>query len=114
MTSAVASMKGDDISLCRWGMYRMFWVEWLRLQNNQVRRPGADQATVYIRGTEPSLVLVDGVETSTWQRINTQDIESISILKDASAVAPYGLKGANGVMLITTRRGKAGKISFKL
>ena len=74
--------------------------------------PGADQASVYVRGTEPGLILVDGVETSTWQRVNTNEIESITVLKDASAVAPYGLRGANGVILITTKRGAAGKLSL--
>ncbi len=114
MTSAVASMKGDDIKSMPVGNVSNVLGGMVSgiITKQSSGAPGADQATVYIRGTEPSLVLVDGVETSTWQRINTQDIESISILKDASAVAPYGLKGANGVMLITTRRGKAGKISL--
>lgn len=114
MTSAVASMKGEDMKTMPVGNVSNVlggMVSGVITQQSS-GAPGADQAKVFIRGTEPSLVLVDGVETSTWQRINTQDIESISILKDASAVAPYGLKGANGVMLITTRRGKAGKISL--
>lgn len=72
--------------------------------------PGNDAATVLVHGTTP-LVLVDGVERA-YDKINPEDVESISILKDASAVAPYGLKGANGVMLITTKRGKAGKLVF--
>ena len=74
--------------------------------------PGADQAAVYIRGTEPGLILVDGVETATWQRVSAEEIESITVLKDASAVAPYGLRGANGVILITTKRGSSGKLSL--
>ncbi|WP_169719441.1 TonB-dependent receptor [Olivibacter sitiensis] len=68
--------------------------------------PGADASAVLLRGNAP-LVLVDGVERN-WNRINMQDIETISILKDASAVAPYGLRGANGVILVTTKRGKSG------
>lgn len=114
MTSAVASVKGDvmstnpvgNISNSIGGMVSGV------ITKQASGAPGADQATVLIRGTEPSLILVDGVETSTWQRINMQEVESISILKDASAVAPYGLKGANGVILITTKRGKAGKVSL--
>lgn len=73
-------------------------------------RPGGDEAKMFIRGnasfneTEP-LVLVDGVERS-FSQINQDDIESISILKDASATAVYGVRGANGVILVTTRRGE--------
>ena len=73
-------------------------------------RPGGDEAKMFIRGnasfneTEP-LVLVDGVERS-FTQINQDDIESISILKDASATAVYGVRGANGVILVTTRRGQ--------
>lgn len=73
--------------------------------------PGADAATIYVRGNANPLVLVDGVERP-GDRVNMQDVESISVLKDASAVAPYGLKGANGVILITTKRGAAGKFSL--
>ena len=72
--------------------------------------PGNDAASVLVRGTAP-LVLVDGVERA-YDKINPEDVESISVLKDASAVAPYGLRGANGVMLITTKRGKAGKLAL--
>lgn len=72
-----------------------------------------DDATILIRGaattnsTQP-LVLVDGIESS-FSRINPEDIEQFSILKDASATAVYGVRGANGVILITTRTGTVGK-----
>lgn len=76
--------------------------------------PGADDAKIYIRGratfagdAQP-LVLVDGVERS-FSQIAPDDIETISVLKDASATAVYGVRGANGVMLITTKRGKEQK-----
>ncbi|MCF0175713.1 MAG: TonB-dependent receptor [Bacteroidales bacterium] len=76
-------------------------------------RPGGDDATLYIRGrssttsTSP-LVLVDGVERSLSQ-IPSDDVESVSVLKDASATAVYGVRGANGVILVTTKRGNDGK-----
>ncbi len=75
--------------------------------------PGADGAALYIRGLSTfgqnaPLVLIDGVERDLNQ-INAQEIESLSILKDASATAVYGVRGANGVILITTKRGVAGK-----
>lgn len=76
--------------------------------------PGADDASIYIRGratfasdAQP-LILVDGVERS-FSQIAPDDIETISVLKDASATAVYGVRGANGVMLITTKRGKEQK-----
>lgn len=76
--------------------------------------PGADDATINIRGRatfagsgEP-LVLVDGIERP-FSQIAPDDIESISVLKDASATAVYGVRGANGVLLITTKRGKEQK-----
>lgn len=81
-------------------------------------RPGGDDAKLFVRGraslndSDP-LVLVDGVERS-FAQVDPDDIESISILKDASATAVYGVRGANGVILVTTRRGTIGKsrISF--
>lgn len=76
--------------------------------------PGADQSTLRIRGvstfsgnTDP-LVMVDGIETPNYNNIDPNEIESVSILKDASATAVYGIRGANGVLLITTKRGKKG------
>jgi TonB-linked SusC/RagA family outer membrane protein len=76
-------------------------------------QPGNDDATLLIRGRSTTndaspLVLVDGVESSL-NRINPNDIESFSVLKDASATAVYGVRGANGVILITTKRGQKGK-----
>jgi TonB-linked SusC/RagA family outer membrane protein len=75
--------------------------------------PGYDGAAVFIRGfgtwaNRSPLILVDGVERDI-NNLNTQEIESFSILKDASATAVYGVRGANGVILITTKRGKMGK-----
>ena len=75
--------------------------------------PGADAATVFVRGkgtwTDSSpLIQVDGVERS-MSDINPEDIENITVLKDASATAVFGVRGANGVILITTKRGAEGK-----
>ena len=82
--------------------------------------PGSDQDVIRIRGagtftgsTDP-LVMVDGIETANYNNIDPNEIESISILKDASATAVYGVRGANGVLIITTKRGTLSKpqISF--
>ena len=75
--------------------------------------PGYDQASIYIRGfgtwtNRSPLILVDGIERD-MNTINTEEVESISVLKDASATAVYGVRGANGVILITTKRGQLGK-----
>ncbi len=75
-------------------------------------RPGGDASKIFIRGratpngAEP-LVLVDGVERD-FSQIDQEDIQSISVLKDASATAVYGVRGANGVILVTTKRGDSG------
>lgn len=78
--------------------------------------PGEDDPKILIRGkstwnnSEP-LILVDGVERR-MNDIDVNEVESVSILKDASATAVYGVKGAEGVILITTKRGKEGKPRF--
>ena len=76
--------------------------------------PSEDFSNLLIRGvstfTENSepLIMVDGVERSNFNGIDPNEIESLNILKDASATAVYGVKGANGVILITTRKGDIG------
>ena len=75
--------------------------------------PGSDAASVFVRGkasfngADP-LVQVDGVERS-MSDVDPEEIESITVLKDASATAVFGVRGANGVILITTKRGAEGK-----
>lgn len=77
--------------------------------------PGNDYSQFWIRGistfgaNSSALVLIDGIEGDL-NSLDPEDIESFSILKDASATAVYGTRGANGVVLVTTRRGKAGKL----
>lgn len=79
--------------------------------------PGAG-ANFWIRGistfgaSDRPLVLVDGMERSL-DLVDAEDIESFSILKDATATAVYGVRGANGIVLITTKRGKEGKPSIR-
>jgi len=75
--------------------------------------PGRDGADLWIRGViskgnNTPLILVDGVERA-FSNIDPNDIESFSILKDASSTSVYGVRGANGVILISTKRGKAGR-----
>jgi len=75
--------------------------------------PGSDAATIFVRGQgtwndSSPLIQVDGVERS-MSDIDPEEIESITVLKDASATAVFGVRGANGVVLITTKRGEEGK-----
>ena len=77
--------------------------------------PGADEPEIRIRGvgslnSADPLVLVDGVERP-FSQLDPNEIESISVLKDASATAVFGVRGANGVILVTTKRGTTGKAS---
>lgn len=65
-------------------------------------------ATLNTGGAAP-LIMVDGVERDTYNDIDPNEIESLNILKDASATAVFGVRGANGVILITTRQGQVGK-----
>lgn len=82
--------------------------------------PGQDNADFFIRGvttfgykTSP-LILIDGMESTTKDlaRLTPEDIESFSIMKDATSTALYGARGANGVILVSTKQGKEGKAKF--
>lgn len=78
--------------------------------------PGRDGSNIYIRGLSSTganqpLLIVDGIPR-TFQQLDPNTVESFTVLKDAAAVAPYGVAGANGVILITTKRGKSGAPSL--
>jgi len=82
-------------------------------------QPGSNTSEFWIRGistfggSSNALIMVDGFERS-MDELNIEDIESFSVLKDASATAIYGSRGANGVILITTKRGKEGKVEINV
>jgi TonB-linked SusC/RagA family outer membrane protein len=79
--------------------------------------PGKNNSEFWIRGISTfganasALVLVDGIERD-FDEVNVEDIQDFTVLKDASATAVYGNRGANGVVLITTKRGKTGKLNI--
>lgn len=78
--------------------------------------PGFDNSEIYIRGistftSSSPLVLVDGIERA-FNNVDPEDIENFTILKDASATAVYGVRGANGVILIQTKKGRSGKTNI--
>jgi TonB-dependent SusC/RagA subfamily outer membrane receptor len=86
--------------------------------------PGLDNAEFFIRGVttfstagkRDPLILIDGIEMSSTDlaRINVDDISSFSVMKDANAAALYGARGANGVILVTTKEGKTDKLSINI
>ena len=83
--------------------------------------PGVDQSSILVRGTSTlgnknPIVIVDGIERS-FQYLSPDEVETLTVLKDASATAVYGVRGANGVILVTTRRGKPSEranVTFKV
>ncbi len=82
-------------------------------------QPGRDDATMYLRGAATTngrapLILIDGVPRDNIRTIDANEVESVTILKDASATAVFGVRGANGVILITTRRGSEGKTELTI
>lgn len=81
-------------------------------------KPGEEEAQILIRGmsswtSSAPLILVDGIERR-MEDVDVNEIESMSVLKDASATAVYGVRGGNGVILITTKRGVEGKMSLNV
>lgn len=118
MTGAVSSIKFDDVTTSRpitnlssalSGLSSGVTVR----QGNG--RPGSDGATIRVRGTgtlnnSNPLVIIDGMEGSL-DAVNPQDIESVSILKDAASASIYGSRAANGVILVTTKKGDGKRLN---
>lgn len=120
LTASVASMKGEETAL----------KPVTNISQNLVgRMPGLvarqgsgelgyDNPEIFIRGKgttgekNSALVVIDGIPRDNFGQLDPTTIESVTILKDAAAVAPYGIGGANGVILITTKKGKTGKPTF--
>ena len=82
-------------------------------------QPGKDQSTLMLRGaatingTSP-LILIDGVPRDNMDYLSADEVDNVSVLKDASATAVFGVRGANGAILITTKRGQTGKAKLDL
>lgn len=116
VTGALTTVKGEDlakspnVNLAQTLVGRTSGL--LAQQNSG--QPGSDAVSLRIRGSSTfdrnntPLVLVDGVERP-FNSINAEEVDNITILKDASTTAVYGIRGANGVILVTTRRGITGK-----
>ena len=120
ITGAISSMKGDDLLKTPAGsLSNVLSGQITGISSVQYSgEPGADAADIYVRGVATwnnakPLIQVDGVERD-FSQIDPNEIESVTVLKDASATAVFGVRGANGVILITTKRGAEGKakVSF--
>ncbi|MFS8617551.1 MAG: TonB-dependent receptor [Solitalea sp.] len=125
LTGSVASIKGEDIAQNSMGSFESLLqgrVSGLQIMNRNNDNPQGG-TTVRIRGvssingSNAPLVVVDGIPLGTAGGINAVNpaiISSIEVLKDASATAIYGSRGANGVIMITTKRGETGRASIWL
>ncbi|MCD8101195.1 MAG: TonB-dependent receptor [Alistipes sp.] len=91
----------------------------LTIMQNSGHQPGKDAVTMYLRGQSTlndssPLILIDGVPRTNLSVLDPNEIETVTVLKDASATAVFGVRGANGVLLITTRRGTEGKLELSV
>lgn len=122
LTGAVQTVKFDDavnqpVTNSAQLMYGKFSGVQLTQSNGL---PGSDNSSIVIRGVgtfgaSTPLVVIDNIQyngLTEFNNLSPTDIESISVLKDASASAIYGARGANGVILVTTKKGKKGKVSI--
>ena len=122
--SSIETIKADELRVPSSNLTTAFAGRMSGLISYQTSgEPGQDNAQFFIRGitsfgtgkVDP-LILIDNVEMTTndLSRLHPDDIESFSILKDATATAVYGARGANGVILITTKEGKEGRIQVSV
>ncbi len=118
LTAAVSTLKGSEVAAKPVTNLSNTFVGNVAgvIAQQSSGEPGIDGSILRIRGTSTTgngdpLLIVDGVPRS-FSNLDPNSIESFTILKDAAAVAPYGMGGANGVILITTKRGKTGAPSL--
>ena len=117
VTSSVSSVTGDEVSIPSANINNMLYGRIPGLVVSQTNgEPGYDAATLSIRGVatynNSSLpVYVDGFQTNMayFQFLSPAEIDRIEVLKDAAALAPFGMRGANGVIWVTTKRGRIGR-----
>jgi len=115
VTGSVSVVKGDEVAKVPVSNITNAMAGKLAgvLSRQDGGQPGQDNADIYIRGVATTgesspLIVVNGVIRDNINQIDPSTIESVTVLKDASAVAPYGMGGANGVILITTKTGSEG------
>lgn len=119
LTGAIAAIKGDDLAAKKTTTLSTALqgsVSGLMVSRDN-NAPGASASSMRIRGittmdNSNPLIIVDGVQCDDIDYVNSNDVESISVLKDAAAASIYGSKAASGVILITTKRGKEADLSL--
>ena len=123
LTGAVTSIKSDDLLKSKSANSTNALVGQMPglISKQATGEPGADDSSLFIRGiatfqgdTSPAFI-IDGIERSSadFARMDPNDIESINVLKDAASAAIFGMRGANGVIVITTKRGNSDKPVIK-
>lgn len=119
LTGSVAAVRGEDLEVKR--TTNLSTALQGTMSGVMVTRdnsaPGSGAGSIRVRGittmgTSDPLIIVDGVQVSSLDYVNTADVESISVLKDAAAASIYGAKAAAGVILVTTKRGDKGDMSI--
>ncbi|MDP4186153.1 MAG: SusC/RagA family TonB-linked outer membrane protein [Bacteroidota bacterium] len=122
LTAAVSSVSSKELmqsSAADLGSALAGKLAGLSALQNGGGQPGQDDASIYLRGigtlngTRP-LIMIDGVPRDNIRTLDVNEVESVSVLKDASATAVFGVRGANGVILITTKRGQEGKAQMSV
>lgn len=119
LTGSVASVRGDDLAAKKTTTLSNALQGTLSgvLVQRSGNAPGASASSIRVRGittmgNSNPLIIVDGVQTDDIDYVNSNDVESISVLKDAAAASIYGAKAAAGVILITTKRGSKSDMSI--
>ena len=119
LTGSVASVRGDDIAAKKTTTLSTALQGTLSgvLVQRSSSAPGASASSSRVRGvttmgTSDPLIIVDGVQTDDLDYVNSNDVESITVLKDAAAASIYGSKAAAGVILVTTKRGSKSDLSI--
>lgn len=122
VTGAISSVSGDELkesSSANFTGALEGRVSGLTATQAGGGQPGEDNATLYLRGAATTngkspLILIDGVPRDNLRTLDATEVQSVTVLKDASSTAVFGVRGANGVIMIKTKRGKPGKTSFNV
>lgn len=119
LTGSVVSIKGDEVkkvaasNVLESVQGKIAGVDIVRTSGAAGARPNVTvRGNRSIRASNGPLYIIDGIQYENYQDINANDIESMEVLKDASSTAIYGSRGANGVIIITTKKGLAGKVKI--
>jgi TonB-dependent starch-binding outer membrane protein SusC len=120
VTSSIAFIKSDGFN--RGNINTPVQLIQGKVAGLDISKPGGDLNGTYylrlrglntIRANNQPLIVIDGVIDASFDNVDPNDIESISVLRDGSAAAIYGTRGSNGVILVTTRQGKKGSTSIE-